>query len=635
MTTSQARIALIGAGPRGLSVLDRLLVHLKETEPAPSVVITAIDDSYPGAGRIWRPDQPRWLTMNTTVGQTSIYSQAPVGQCYVYGRPSLLEWLADHKNPEYHAYGPNDFVPRAVYGEYLAEALRNLVASAPENVTIRVLQDTVTNLRRDGDAWTLTLAHGPATEVDTVLLATGHPRNVPTTEEQALRAAATRHHQVSYVAGDSPANLDLSGVAAGRPVLIRGLGLSFYDVMLGLTVGRGGTFKRDGDGTLRYQSCGAEPVIIAGSRGSVPFLARARNQKGIHGRHQPVVFTEEAVRRLQGEALVDRGTIQLDFGASVLPLIDAEVQFVYRRALVRERRGQTASELFESDFRVVLAAGADLAEILDRYGVAGDTLAWQALAKPFAGQSYASPEEFHGALLEFLRRDLAEAAKGNVDGAAKSAIDVLRDLRYVVRLAVNHGGLLPASHREDLVGHFNPVHAAIAAGPPRERVEQLVALLEEGVLRLVGADACFAFDEESADFTAYSPAVAGSTYHADVLIDARVPGPVFGSDSSSLRAGLVQAGHLTEYVLTDPDTGERYPTGGLRVSRPYFRVVDANGVALKSLHCLGIPTENIYWFTFVGMGRPGSADAFFRDADAVAESLLAPVRDHAEAVAIR
>lgn len=605
------RIALIGMGPRGLSVLDRLLVRLK-AEPEP-VHITAFDRTHPGGGRIWNPGQPRWLTMNTTVGQTSIYSVAPADQSYAEGRPSLLTWLADH--PEHGSYGFHDFAPRGVYGEYLHAALRNLIASAPDGVTVDVHTAEITSLVRDGGAWTLTDADGLRHGADGVVLATGHPRNVLTPEERDLAGFAAAGRGLSYILADSPADIDLADVPSGETVLVRGLGLSFYDIVLGLTEGRGGTFERT-RGALRYQKSGTEPLIVAGSRSSVPFLPRAHNQKGLHGRHSPVFFTSDAVAALRRAALAGNGTGQLDFAAHVEPLIDAEIQYTYRKTWIAARDGHAAA----ADYEAALRQQADPVVVAEKFDVADLHLDWKAMARPFAGRVFADDAEFQRELLDMLRADLVEASLGNVGGPVKAAIDVLRDLRAVVRQATDHGGLLPASHRDDLAA-FTSVHATIAAGPPKIRVEQLVALMEAGIVRVLGADA--RFETGSDMFTAESPAVAGSAVTARTLIDARVPGPRFGQDASPLISGLIRDGHLTAHVLTDPETGDSCATGAVRVTSDHLRAVAADGTADPSLHTLGIPIEGVSWFTFVGMGRPDSDDFFFRTADSVALSLLA------------
>lgn len=50
-------IAIIGGGPRGLAVAERLGIELRQLENARPVEVVLIDDYEPGAGRIWRRNQ--------------------------------------------------------------------------------------------------------------------------------------------------------------------------------------------------------------------------------------------------------------------------------------------------------------------------------------------------------------------------------------------------------------------------------------------------------------------------------------------------------------------------------------------------------------------------------------------------
>jgi uncharacterized NAD(P)/FAD-binding protein YdhS len=89
-------VAIVGMGPRGLSVFERLLVRLCAQPPSIPVVIWAIEPVEHGPGRVWRTDQPGWLTMNATAGEVTVLSpdnhvldpSAPVAA------PSFAQWTA-------------------------------------------------------------------------------------------------------------------------------------------------------------------------------------------------------------------------------------------------------------------------------------------------------------------------------------------------------------------------------------------------------------------------------------------------------------------------------------------------------------------------------------------------------------
>ncbi len=170
------------------------------------------------------------------------------------------------------------------------------------------------------------------TGLSAVILAQGHVPARPTAAERRLAAFAARHG-LTYLAPSNPADADLTSVGAGEPVLLRGLGLNFFDYMALFTHGRGGTFARV-DGRLRYRPSGREPRLYAGSRRGVPYHARGDNEKGAHGRHLPRLLTArhaEALRTTAGRPRPVR------FGTDLWPLIAKEVQSVYYETLLTAR----------------------------------------------------------------------------------------------------------------------------------------------------------------------------------------------------------------------------------------------------------------------------------------------------------
>ncbi|MCX5380558.1 FAD/NAD(P)-binding protein [Streptomyces sp. NBC_00091] len=632
-------VAVVGTGPRGIAVLERLAARLTDraeraarhgTRPRP-VRIYAIDAVEVGAGRIWRTDQDDWFTMNTVVSQVTMYSGRPDGGPARPGAgPSLGEWIAARALPGEEVLGPDDYAPRVVYGHYLQDVYRSVAEHLPPFAELVPVTARVTSLGPDREGGQLlTLDAAPhVLRADSVVLATGHPHNEPDAFERDMLGFAGRHSGARYLCGDSAADMELGeeAVPPGTPVGIRGLGLSFYDVMLTLTVGRGGAFEPGEDGRLRYLPSGREPRIVAGSRSGLPIPARGRNEKAPDHAHRPLFLTPAALAAARARRAAATGDDRLDFDRDVLPLLLQEVHQVYWTAQVRARSGAEAAERFADRHAAALREGRDPGPLLARAGLAGvPPLDLKALARPFEGERFAGPEEFRERLLQVMEADLEQAALGNSSGPLKAALDVLRDIRGVLRQAVDHGGLLPESHAEDFHGRFLPVNSLLSAGPPASRVRQLEALVRQGIVEIAGPATEFAADERRGRFAVSSPHVPGSTRYVDVLVDARIPSPALHRDTSPLTRRLLAEGMVREYTTTGPD-GSRFPTGGLDVTPDSFHVVDAVGEPLPGVLALGIPTEHTRWFTQVGSGRPGVDTLFHRDADTVARGLLEPPR---------
>ncbi|WP_409236088.1 FAD/NAD(P)-binding protein [Streptomyces sp. PA5.6] len=600
-------LALVGAGPRGTSVLERLCASAAELlTPGTHLTVHVVDPDPPGAGRVWRTAQPTELLMNTVASQVTLFTDASV-DCSgpIRTGPSLYEWAAEGRVP---GLGPDDYPTRACYGRYLEWVFAEAVRRAPGTVRVRVHAARAVRLDETADGLqTLVLDDGlELSGLSAVVLAQGHLPTAAGPEQRRLTAHAARHG-LRHFPPANPADLDLSVIAPGERVLLRGLGLNFFDHMALLTEARGGRYARTPDGTLRYEPSGREPRLYAGSRRGVPYQARGDNAKGPYGRHEPAVLTADAVARFRKRA--DSGDTP-DFLAEIWPLIAKEVETVYYVALLKGRGGRDFRERF------LAAEYGSLQErlVLDEFGVDGaDRWSWGRLSAPHPRLPFASPREHRAWLLGRLREDAAQAALGNVAGPLKAALDVLRDLRNELRGVVDHGGLSGVSRRDHLDRWYTPLNAFLSIGPPRRRIEEMAALIEAGVLEVLGPRLTVRPDGGS--FLAHSPDVPGSAVRVTSLIEARLPEPDLRRTGDALLRRLLADGRCRAHVV------DGYETGGLDVSPRPYHLIDRQGRPHGRLFAFGVPTEGVHWVTAAG-ARPGVDSVTLSDADAVARAAL-------------
>ncbi|MGW1785320.1 FAD/NAD(P)-binding protein [Streptomyces sp. NPDC002143] len=612
-------VCVIGAGPRGLSVLERICANAAGT--GRPVAVHLVDPYPPGPGAVWRTDQPGELLMNTVASQVTLFTDdsVPCAGPSVPG-PSLYEWArtigqgaGDHPDrvlDEARRLGPDTYPTRAFHGHYLEWVFQHLLRTAPEEVTVHPHRSTAVALDDTPDGrQTVTLADGGRlTGADAVVLALGHGELTPDQEELALADFADRHG-ATYVGPANPADARLSGIASGTPVALRGLGLNFFDHLALLTEGRGGTFKESETG-LVYLPSGNEPVLYAGSRRGVPYHARGENEKGALGRHHPRFLTPEVIAGLRRRA--DDGR-PVAFRDALWPLIDREVRTVYYEAWIRAAHGTWAAEEF---VRSTLAGRCPEELLLDRYAVpAGERWDWRRIERPYGERTFAGRDEFRHWLLEYLRRDLVEARLGNVSGPLKAALDALRDLRNEIRLVVDHGGVPGDSYRAELDGWYTPLNAFTSIGPPAFRIEQLIALIEAGTLCLLGPGMRVRPSARAGGFLVNAELVAEPPVFAGTLIEARLPAVDVRRSANPLLAGLLAAGACVPYRLGD------HETGGLAVTGGAARLVDAAGRAHPRRFAFGVPTEGVRWVTAVGV-RPGVGSVTLEDSDAIARAAL-------------
>ncbi|KIE28525.1 FAD binding domain-containing protein [Streptomyces sp. MUSC 125] len=636
MSTAPLVVCIVGAGPRGLSVLERLCANERQRPSHPSVTVHLVDPARPGAGQVWRTDQPRELLMNTVASQVTLYTDSSVDiEGPIEPGPSLYTWarhlgalseleriLGGHDDvtlSEATALGPDDYPTRALYGSYLEDAFREVVTAAPEHVNVTVHRSLATAL--DGtsgsngqDPLSVALADGTRLDgLDSVVLALGH---VPSRKQPGI-ARTAKAAGLPHLLPANPADTDTSFIAAEQPVLLRGLGLNFFDHMALLTVGRGGSFDRNGE-RLRYRRSGREPRLIAGSRRGIPYHARGENQKGAHGRHTPRVLTQEVIDDL---AELRKDGFRLDFSTTVWPLVATEVESVYYETLLTAQgRHRDAQRLVEA-FLVAPDEKARAAVALGHGVAASDLWRWDHVERPYGDRRFTNHADFRAWLLDYLRQDIRRAGGGNLGDPHKAALDVLRDLRNEIRLVVDHAGLDGDSHRDELEGWYTGLNAFLSIGPPVSRIEEMVALMEAGVLDVVGPGLTIAVDHEDSAFVAESTAVPGARFRAAVLIEARLPDADLRQTAAPLLRHMLDAGQCRTFRIPAA-CGRTYETGGLDVTERPYRVVDAHGRAHPRVFGFGVPTEAVHWVTAAGT-RPGVNSVTLVDSDAIARAVLA------------
>jgi len=614
-------------------VLERLCANARSVPEGSTVHVHVVDPYPPGPGKVWRTDQSRHLLMNTVAGQISVFTDATVDlRGPLEPGPSLYEWAValasgetggDHPADvleEARELGPDTYPSRAFYGRYLRWAYRHIVDRAPTGLTVTEHRCLAVALDDDPDAANgprpyVVLSDGSVLEgLDAVILCQGH---LPARADAAEREFVSRIREsgLCRIPPANPADVDLSVLSPGTKVLMRGLGLNFFDYMAQLTVGRGGSFSRIG-GRLVYHASGREPRIYAGSRRGIPYHARGENEKGPHGRHEPLLLTPERIAEL-------RRTHEhsgIDFKDDLWPLISREVETVYYRTLLTSRGDTAQAQRFQDDYLRAGPGERQTGAVLEAYGIGDkDRWDWELLARPYRNREFTGPRDFTGWLLDHLRQDVAEARSGNVSGPLKAALDVLRDLRNEIRLAVDHGGLHGDSYRADLDGWYTPLNAFLSIGPPARRVEEMIALIESDVLRVVGPG--MRVEAGPAGYTVSSPLVPGSAIRVDALVEARLPAITLRRTDDALLRHLLATGQCTTYRIRTR-SGGTYETDGLAVTERPYHLIDASGRPHPRRFAFGVPTESVHWVTAAGI-RPGVNSVTLTDSDAIARAALA------------
>ncbi|GAB3158207.1 FAD/NAD(P)-binding protein [Micromonospora sonneratiae] len=605
MTDLSVTVAIVGAGPRTVGLLDRIAASRAELLGDRRLDIHLVDPHPPGPGRIWRAEQSPLLTLNTAAGNVTMFTDDSVtcdGPIHV--GPSLAEWAGIEADT---------FPSRRTQSRYLDWVFRRTVdrlGSAARVHTHRTRARALYGERRGRQRLYLAGRDEPLL-ADVVVLAVGHPDLAPDEEQVGLRDFADRHSLVHLSPG-SPADFDLSGLAPGEPVLVRGLGLAFIDLLTLLTEGRGGEYATDSTGVLRYRPSGREPLLLAGSRRGVPHWAKFTYR--LTGTPPPL---PRFFGRSDWTALLARPG-QLDFRREVWPLLAKEIGWAYYHELFTAHPDRTTMGLAEFTERYAVLdwhSTERVALVRQALSADRDVLDVDRLDRPLLGVTAGSLAE----LQPYLWRHLVGSVRRSHDPTRSPDLAALLATLSAwgqLDALVSTGRLSGHSVRTEVRGRWSGFLSQLLSGPPAHRLDQLRAAAEAGVVSFLGADMWVRADHARGVFRAGSASMP-EVVEATTLVEARLPATALDRLADPLLRSLRDNRDIVEEV--HDCAGDQVPTGRLRVRPADARIIDRTGKAHPCRFALGPFTDGGHAMAFA----PPRVDApTFRHNDADARAIL-------------
>ncbi|MFF7546993.1 FAD/NAD(P)-binding protein [Streptomyces canus] len=568
-------LVIVGAGPRGTGLIERIAANAPELYDGRGLDLHLVDPHPPGAGRIWREAQSPLLWMNSHAEDVTMFTDETVDMAGpVRPGPTLHEWAG---------IDGRIFADRQLQGAYLRWVHEQAVAALPEGVVVHHHPRRAVRVSgpREGRQQVWLEGRQRPLLADLVVLALGH-LDAELDDEQSALAAYAEEHGLVHLPPDFTADSDLSALAPGEPVLVRGFGLAFVDLMALLTEGRGGRY--DGD---IYVPSGREPLLYVGSRRGVPYHSKIGYDWT--GERPPLP-------RFLGPAEIDGLLARpegFDFGRDVWPLVVKELGFAHYHRLFTVHPERTAMSWTDFEEKYAAASETDVqALVASAVPDPRDRLDLAALDRPLAGVRYATHEEFQKGLREYVESDLNRRH----DPAHSPDLAVFLGLLSVYGQLVRLG---------NIGGWWHGFFSYLASGPPGPRLRQLLALSRAGVLRFVGAD--MEVRAEDGVFRASSPTVPDFSVQARALVEARLPEPTVRRALDPLLREL----HAEGLAET--------PDGLLRVDRADGRVLDRSGRPHPRRFALGPHTDGRTPGAFT---RPRTGGPAFRQNDATARAAL-------------
>ncbi|WP_406080709.1 FAD/NAD(P)-binding protein [Streptomyces zaomyceticus] len=584
-------IVIVGAGPRGTGFLERLAANLPEVYGDGPLDIHLVDPHPPGPGRVWRTEQSPLLWMNSRAEDVTMFTDETVDLAGpVRPGPTVAEWAG---------IDGRAFPTRRQQGAYLRWVYERARAALPASVTVHEHRTAALRIGGSREGRQRVWLEGTAAPLlaDLVVLTVGHLDAEPDQEQRALADFAARHGLV-HLPPDFTADSDLGALPAGEPVIVRGFGLAFVDLMVLLTEGRGGRYEGEGD-SLVYIPSGKEPVLHVGSRRGVPYHSKLGY--ALDGERPPLprFFGPE-----QTDALLRRSG-PIDFRRDVWPLVDKELGWAHYHRLfsTHPERTTLAWSDFERAYEEAPPRGAELAAVVAAaVPDPADRLDLDALDHPLDGIRFTSAEALQHGLRDYITDDLTRRH----DPAHSPDAAVFAGLLSV------YGQLLRFGKRLDLGGWWHGFFSYLASGPPGPRLHQLLALSRAGVVSFLGPGITVETDEERGVFRAASAAVAGEWTEAGALVEARLPDPTLELTGSPLLRALYEE-------------GARATASGLLVVDPVDgRVLDHDGRPHQRRFALGPHTTARTDSAFT---RPRTGGVAFRQNDVTARAALTFLRD--------
>lgn len=643
------RVVIVGAGPRGLSALERIVARSAAT--GRRVVVDLVDPFPPGPGHVWRTSQsPRFLMNTPSLFPTVIADDGvlPVDPIPALRGMSFDAWrraaaagsLADpNLTPEelevLRAMGSTDFPPRQLYGRYLDWAFHALVAGLPDSVELRVHRDEAVGARPvEAGRHRFAVEIGGQQELpaDHIVLALGHlDAHLRRDQKDLVDGAA--EHGLNYRPPAVPSDVHWDELPAGETILVRGMGLNFHDVIAELTEGRGGVFTpaQNDPARLVYLPSGEEPFVVVGSRRGTPYRAKAEMGGYYASCLDHRFLTPQTVRSLaEGGPLV--------FDRDLLPRARKDAIRSYYRTLARVR-----PEAFDRPAQRFLA---DLDRELGVPGAAGseETTPWDVRVErlvnqavpyedhlnikwqsyPFLDERFGSHEEYAAAVVHWLDRDAAGSEAGE-DDPAKVAFSSLNWSRTLLKQIIAERGLQDESWYEELMQSFSPLVEGVASGPPALRIKQLAALARAGVVRFLGPNPVFRIEAEHGCFEASSPWVADEPFRGAWFIEAMSPPNEVRRNISPLLTAMHDHGLVRAKSLHLADGAAHVAGPGLDVTPAPYRAVGTDGQPREGIWLLGLQLASAQWGTSIAAeaGAPAGLGArTLADADRVAAAIL-------------
>ncbi|MFF3335159.1 FAD/NAD(P)-binding protein [Streptomyces sp. NPDC002888] len=625
-------VAVIGAGLYGLSTLERLVVNIPEYFPDQEreVHIHLIDPCLERGSRTWPVDQPAELWMNSHAGLMTLFTddssscEGPVRK-----GPTLQEWaiasgevlsVDETLDRLVDAHSPYRWASRSVMGKYMGWFLEHVVQNAPNNVRIHRHKSLAVEIAlaspSQSGAEAVRLADEPQPLIcHRVVLAQGRPPMELAAGQEDLRRALSSYRG-SYEPPGHAALSKTSHIKPGERVLLRGLGLTFFDYLQLLTTVRGGTFHRAANGSLRYEPSGDEPSIFATSRtGVLAHPARWWPMTGNMVKCPVPRFTSSRIFAELARSTDTAGALR-----KATARMTSELQYFYYCELLAAdpERSSHVLERFQQTYPTLEPGTSAQEELIATIIPEDERLDFSRLLDPLQGQNFHDLDS----LQSWMRRYIAQITNRTLSKEHSRDLALRIGLSYLttslMTAARSHG---PRANTDFYQATRDWVWARMAiltGGAPWPRQLELQALSRAGVVTFLGKGSRIVNDTETRTVK-YRSETVPVTINVDHVIEARHSMPSVTRTSDELIKQLQRRGEVSwrEFGRTSP--GHEPGPQRVTVTRHGSLITADRGVS-RTMYAVGADTSNP--ILTPGLPRAGTDSDVFHLTDRVARHVL-------------
>lgn len=228
------KLGIVGLGPRGLFALEQLLDLIETQRELLRYKIVLFEKHTPGCGQVYEVNQSHtnWINVADRFLQLPERTEKKWDDIVIPSFPSYHDWIGFNKR-ENEAY--DIYRSRATLGSYLKQRYESLVINLLANDVIEYYAEEVVALQVNNNAITIKTIIGKEVGVDEVLLTIGHQPTQLSEEDYLWQQHAETNKDIRFFKHPYPIEQykEISNITE-KNLAIKGFGLAMIDVVSGI-----------------------------------------------------------------------------------------------------------------------------------------------------------------------------------------------------------------------------------------------------------------------------------------------------------------------------------------------------------------------------------------------------------------